>query len=293
MALHGWIKMDGGGNLGFRDPGSWMIQQGIEGFMYRIGDMVYGIGGTNVTESNRSATESIFIKTLTWNVDPYSYVPVREWQDYCAAAFVIIGIGALLLAFICSQVDVRSIDDLIGEGYTQNRIVDTLLSLLVIPLLAVFGVWVVLKLNFIISCFIADYMIMNIPRTYADNFLIYIFMAITCVILSLVMVIRAIQIVIFTIVSLIVGAAWSITELREKAKEYTSSFLSIVFLQPKLLFIMLIGVIIISKLPQPLLNLKALAYLALSIYLCWVGYKSVIGDTITTIVRVAIFRRIK
>lgn len=261
--------------------------------MYRIGDSIYGIGGFNVTASNRSATESLFINTLTWNVDPYSYMPVRDWQDYCAAAFMVIGIGALILAFICSRVDIRSIDDLIGEGYTQNRIIDTLLSLLVIPMLAVFGVWVVLKLNYIISVFITDYMIMSIQRPASDNFLIYIFMAITCVILSLVMVIRAIQIVIFTVISLIVGAAWSITELREKVKEYTSSFISIVFLQPKLLFIMLIGVIIISQLPPRMFNLKALAYLALCIYLCWVGYKSVMGDTITTIVKVAIFKRIK
>lgn len=286
--------MGGGGSLDFfSDTGSSMITRGIEGFMYRIGDSIYGIGGFNVTASNRSATESLFINTLTWNVDPYSYMPVRDWQDYCAAAFMVIGIGALILAFICSRVDIRSIDDLIGEGYTQNRIIDTLLSLLVIPMLAVFGVWVVLKLNYIISVFITDYMIMSIQRPASDNFLIYIFMAITCVILSLVMVIRAIQIVIFTVISLIVGAAWSITELREKVKEYTSSFISIVFLQPKLLFIMLIGVIIISQLPPRMFNLKALAYLALCIYLCWVGYKSVMGDTITTIVKVAIFKRIK
>lgn len=289
-AMHGLIKMDGGGNL-VVDPGSWMVQQGIEGFMYRIGDMIYGVGGTNITD--RSATESLFIKTLTWNVDPYSYAPVREWQDYCAAAFLILGISALLLAFICSQVDIRSIDDMIGEGYTQNRIVDTLLSLLVIPMLAVFGVWVVLKFNYIISVFITDYMIMSIPRTYADNFLIYIFMAISCVLLSLVMVIRAIQIVIFTVVALIVGAAWSITELREKAKEYTASFLSIVFLQPKLLFIMLIGIVIISKFPPQIINLKALAYLALSLYLCYIGYKAVAGETMATIIKVAIFRRIR
>ncbi len=267
------------------------MQQGLEGFVYRIGDMIYGVGGVDAT--NRSITDSMFITMMTQNIDPYSLQPVRDWQNYSAAAFLVIGMLALFIAFISSRVNIKSLDDLIGEGYTQNRIVDTLLCLLVIPIIAIFGVWVVLQLNYIISVFIADYMIMTIPQS-SDNFIIYVCMAIAYILLSFVMIIRTILIVIFASVSLIVGVAYSIIELRPKAIEYTKSFISIVFLQSKLLFIMLIGIIVIGYsafILDP--NIRATAYLGLSLYVTWVGYKAIAGDTMTTIVKVAIFRRLR
>ncbi len=273
------------------NPLGWAVQQGLEGFVYRIGDMIYGVGGVDAT--NRSITDSMFITMMTQNIDPYSLQPVRDWQNYSAAAFLVIGMLALFIAFISSRVNIKSLDDLIGEGYTQNRIVDTLLCLLVIPIIAIFGVWVVLQLNYIISVFIADYMIMTIPQS-SDNFIIYVCMAIAYILLSFVMIIRTILIVIFASVSLIVGVAYSIIELRPKAIEYTKSFISIVFLQSKLLFIMLIGIIVIGYsafILDP--NIRATAYLGLSLYVTWVGYKAIAGDTMTTIVKVAIFRRLR
>jgi hypothetical protein len=271
-----------------QDAGASMIQRGVEGFMYRIGDMIYGVGGNS--PGNRSSTDNAIVTLLAWNVDPYSFREVREWQDYSAAAFIILGTLALIFAFLYLNLNVQVIDDIVGEGFTQNRIIDTILLLFVIPLMAVFGVWVVLKLNYIISVMIIDYMLMTIPRT-SDNFVIYIFMALAFVLLSVAMFIRAIYIVVFVALSLVIGVLYGFSSLREKVTDYVYAFLGIVFLQPKLLFITTFGIVIISQLPLALIGLKSFAYLALVIYLCWVGYNAVLGNGITTAVKVLVLRK--
>jgi hypothetical protein len=276
------------GNENF-DAGTWMITKGLEGFVYSLGDAIYGVTGT--AKTNRSETDKMVINLLAWNVDPYSIQEVRDWQDICAAGFMIIGISALIISFIVMQLDFHSIDDIIGEGYTHNKMIDTLLIIIVVPIISIFGVWIVLKINYIVSMFISNYMIMTIPST-ADNFLIYFFMAISFIILSIVLFIRAIYIVVFAAISIVVGVLYGVRELKQMVTDYVSAFLSIVFLQPKLLLIMVFGLIVISKIPIVIIGLKAVAYLALTLYLGWVGYKAIAGNAITTIVKVAVFKKV-
>lgn len=281
---------DDGGNNNF-DAGTWMISKGLEGFVYLTGDAIYGVAGNNNIRTNRNSTDTMVINLLAWNVDPYSIQEVRDWQDICAAAFIIIGISALMIAFIFMQLDFKSVDDLIGEGYTQNRMIDTLLVIIVVPIISIFGVWVVLKINYIVSIFISNYMIMTIPQT-SDNFLIYLFMAIAFVLLSIGMFIRAIYIVVFAAVSIVVAVFYGVRELRQMVVDYVHAFLAIVFLQPKLLLIMVFGLIVISKIPAVIMNLKIVAYLALVLYLGWVGYKSITGNIITNTVKIIVFKKV-
>lgn len=285
VAAHAATSNDGN-NM---DAGTWMITKGLEGFVYSLGDNIYGIAGEPKT--NRSDTELLVINLLRWNVDPFSIQEVRDWQDICAAAFIIIGTSALIISFIFLQLDLHSIDDLVGEGYTQNRLIDTLLVILVVPIVAIFGVWIVLKINYIISVFIGDYMIMAIPST-SDNYIVYLFMAITFVLLSIVLFIRAIYIVVFAAISIVVGILYGVRELRQMVVDYVHAFLAIVFLQPKLLLIMVLGLIIISKMPGVLMGLKSMAYLAMVLYLCWIGYKAVMGNKITNAVKVVVFKKV-
>lgn len=279
------------GNNDNIDVGAWMITKGLEGFAYSFGDNIYGITGNNSIRTNRSETDTMIINLLAWNVDPYSIQEVRDWQDICAAAFIIIGISALIISFIFMQLDLHSIDDLVGEGYTQNRIIDTLLVIIVVPIISIFGVWIVLQINYIISLFISNYMIMTIPQT-SDNFLIYVFMAIAFILLSIVMFIRAIYIVVFAAVSIVVGVFYGARELRQMVVDYVRAFLAIVFLQPKLLLIMVFGLVVISKIPVEIMNLKSAAYFALTVYIGWVGYKTVTGNVITNTVKVIVFKKV-
>lgn len=273
------------------DVGTWMITKGLEGFVYSLGDAIYGVTGNSSVRTNRSSTDTMVINLLAWNVDPYSIQEVRDWQDICAVGFIILGISALMIAFIFMQLDLHSIDELIGEGYTQNRMIDTLLVILVIPIISIFGVWIVLKINYIVSMFISNYMIMTIPAT-SDNFLIYLFMAIAFVLLAIVLFIRAIYIVVFAAISIVVGILYGVHELRQVVVDYVRDFLSIVFLQPKLLLIMCFGLIIISKIPVVIIGLKLIAYLALTLYLGWVGYKAVTGNVITNATKVIVFKKV-
>jgi len=271
------------------DAGAWMVMKGAEGFMYLIGDSIYGVVDTVPNE--RSKTDMLITELLAWNVDPYSFREVRDWQDYCAVAFVVIGISVLMVGFVFMRLDIKSIDSLIDDGYTRNRVIDALLILLAVPLLSVFGVWVLLKINYILSYLIVDYMLMTIPQT-SNNFVIYIFAGLAFILLSAVMFIRAIYIVFFTAISIVVGVAYGVTELRQTVTDYVYSFIKIVFLQPKLLLILVIGIIVIEKIPLVLINLKPLAYLSLVLYIGYVGYKAVTGNMITNIVKVAIFKKV-
>ncbi len=281
---------DNDGNDNF-DTGTWMITKGLEGFVYSLGDSIYGVAGNNSIRTNRSSTDAMVINLLAWNVDPYSIREVRDWQDICAAAFFIIGISALMIAFIFMQLNFQSIDDLLGGGYTQNRMVDTLLVIIVVPIISVFGVWIVLKINYIVSMFISNYTIMTIPQT-SDNFLIYFFMSIAFILLSIVMFIRAIYIVVFAAVSIVVAVFYGVRELRQMVVDYVHAFLAIVFLQPKLLLIQVFGLIVISKIPAEILPLKLTAYLALVLYLGWVGYKAVMGSVITNTAKIIVFKKV-
>jgi len=257
--------------------------------MYSIGDAIYGIVG-DVT--NRSKTDAMITNLLAWNIDPFSYKQVRDWQDLCALAFIVLGVGTLLFAFIFTRLDIRSVDAIIGEGYTQNRIVDTLLILLAVPLLSTFGVWVVLKLNYVVSVMISDYALMVIPQT-SDNFILYILMSLAFVLLSIVMFVRAIYIVIFVAVSIVIGTLYAVTEFRQSVTDYVYAFLKIVFLQPRLLLYCALGIVVIENLPPVLQTVKSLAYLGLVVFVVKTGYDAVFGSMITTAAKIIIFKKVK
>jgi hypothetical protein len=275
------------------DAGASMFMKGMELFMFRVGDMIFGVGSDdNTIQANkRSSTDKMILNLMTYNVDPFSIPQVQDWQDYAMAAFVILGILALFIAFIASKIDNQAIDELIGDGFTHNRIVDTTLLLFLVPIISVFGVWVVLKLNYVISAMIGDYMIMTIPQT-SNNFVIYIFAGIAFLLLSVVMLIRTIFIVVFVAISLIVGVAYSVTELRPRAVEYIKAWLHMVFLQPYLLLILLIGIIVIEAMPPVLQSFKNPGYVILVFYLAWVGYRAITGNAITTVAKIIIFKKV-
>jgi hypothetical protein len=163
---------------------------------------------------------------------------------------------------------------------------------LAVPLLSTFGVWVILKLNYVVSALVSHYMLMAIPQT-SDNFILYIFMALAFVLLSIVMFVRAIIINIFVAVSIVVGTMYSVTEYRQTVIDYISAFLKIVFLQPRLLLYCALGIVVIENLPPILQTVKSLAYLGLVVFVVKTGYDAVFGSMITTAAKIIIFKKVK
>lgn len=271
------------------DALSGAVSWGLEGFMFRIGDSIYGLVGDT---HNRSKTDTMITELLAWNIDPYAFKQVRDWQDLCAAAFIVIGIGTLLFAFIFMHFDIQSVDAIIGEGYTQNRLVDTILILLVVPIISIFGVWVVLKINYVISYTVSDYMLLAIPQT-STNFILYNFMSLAFVCLSIVMFVRAIYIVIFATVSIVIGTMYGVTEFRQTVTDYVYAFLKIVFLQPRLLIYCALGIVVIESLPLILQPVKSLAYLGLVVFVVKTGYDAVFSNMITTTAKIIIFKKVR
>jgi hypothetical protein len=289
LLLFSIISVSASDNNQSSDALSSAFAWGLKGFMYMIGDSIYGLVG-DVTD--RSKTDTMITELLAYNVDPYSIKQVRDWQDLCAVAFVVIGMGILMFAFIFMRLDVRALDEIIGDGYTQNRLVDALLILLAVPLLSTFGVWVILKLNYVVSTIVSNYMLMAIPQT-SDNFILYIFMALEFVLLSIVMFVRAIIIMIFVAVSIVIGTMYSVTEYRQTVIDYVYAFLKIVFLQPRLLLYCALGIVVIENLPPILQTVKSLAYLGLIVFVVKTGYDAVFGSMITTAAKIIIFKKVK
>ncbi len=276
------------------DASAHVFSTGMEMFMYRIGDMIYNTPNSNST--SRSDTNKKIIELLTFTIDPFKIPEVHTWLDYSMYAYVILGLLVLMISYLLSILDNilynPIMDGLIGDGFFHNRLVDTVIVLYAVPILSLFLVWLVLQINYIISYFISDFILMSIPAT-SNNFMLYIFMAVASFLLSILMIIRSIIIVLGATVVIIIGTLFCIQELRPTILGCAKSWIQIVFLQPILLFITLIGLIVINNLPLIFYQYQATAYLALVAYLCWYGYGSIFRNSISNITKIIIFKKIR
>ncbi len=276
---------DAGGNG--LDVGSWVIVKGLEGFTYRVGDMIYGVGDGD----SRNSTQNRILQIITYNVDPYSYPEIQMWRDYTMMLYVIVSILLLFFVFVVNKIDISVLDEFFGNDYASNRLYSTIFYIVSIPMIAHYGIWVILKLNQVISMVIADYLVLAIPPT-ANNFIVYILLSITALGLVLVFLVRDIIILITTVLAFLIVIAFFAQDYRTKIKEMLYSFIKIVFLQARLLFYFSIGVIFINNLSGVFSIIKPFAYLALSLYILKIGYESVLGDSNVKTIKSTIMRTI-
>ncbi len=282
--IHVFAADAGGNGL---DVGSWVIVKGLEGFTYRVGDMIYGVGDGD----SRNSTQNRILQIITYNVDPYSYPEIQMWRDYTMMLYVIISILLLFFVFVVNKIDISVLDKFFGNDYASNRLYSTIFYIISIPMIAHYGVWVILKLNQVISMVIADYLVLAIPPT-ANNFIVYILLSITSLGLILVFLVRDIIILITTVLAFLIVIAFFAQDYRTKIKEILYSFIKIVFLQARLLFYFSIGVIFINNLSGVFSIIKPFAYLALSLYILKIGYESVLGDSNVKTIKSTIMRTI-
>lgn len=275
------------------DASASIFSKGMEMFMYKIGDMIYNTPNSNST--SRSATDKKIIELLSFTIDPFAIPEVRIWLDYSMYAYIILGLLVLMISYLLSILDNiiynPIMDEFIGDGFFHNRLIDTIFVLFAVPIMVLFLVWLVLQINYILSYFISDYIIMLFPLT-SNNFILYIFMALASLLLSMLMIIRLIIIVFGTSVAIIIGTLFSIQECRPAIIRYAKSWIKLVFLQPTLLFILLTGLIVINSLPVIFYWLQSTAYLALVCYLCWYGYSAIIGNAMITTAKIIIFKKV-
>jgi hypothetical protein len=188
----------------------------------------------------------------------------------------------------------QSIDQVFDTSYTQNILINTILILLVIPTLSLLLYDVILLINNILSQIIIDYTVFTVPAT-SSNSILYLFMAIAFFILSICMIARVLLLYLFAAFCIICGTMYSISEYRDTAIDLFKQFISVVFLQPKLLLIFMFGAVIAENLPDIVKGVTGvyfLAYAATVFVMVVVGYNAIFGSLLSRAFKIIIIRKV-
>lgn len=278
--------------------GAKMIESGMKMFANSIGDSMISMGTGNSTV-DRAETPSLIFKMITYTVDPYTFPWVKKWWNtmlvFYVFVFTIACIGGASLVLIQKMSpDTLSriawlLDEDSGAFYLQNWLGKMVLGLL-FPVITLFGVYVILQINYAVSGLITANALNAVPPT-IDNMIAYLFMAFTYLILTIVFALRNIIIVLFAAGSLGIAALYLIPQLQDFVKSVFVYFIVVVFMQPALIFTAAVGTVFIQNLPPELNMFISVSYVALIILLVVMGVVCIAGKSIVNrIVGVGLMR---
>jgi len=248
---------------------------------------------------NRAETPGLIFKMITYTVDPYTFPWVKKWWNtmlvFYVFLFTVACIGGATLVLIQKMSpDTLSriawlLDENSGSFYLQNWLGKMVLGLL-FPVITLFGVYVILLINYAVSGLITAKALNAVPPT-IDNMIAYLFMALAYLILAIVFALRNIIIVLFAAGSLGIAALYLIPQLQDFVKSVFVYFIVVVFMQPALIFTAAIGTVFIQNLPIELTGFVQISYLALIILLVVMGIVCIAGKSIVSrIVGVGLWR---
>jgi len=181
------------------------------------------------------------------------------------------------------------LDENTASFYYHNWLGKMVLGLL-FPVLTLFGVYVILQVNYAVSGLITANALNAVPPT-IDNMFAYFFMALAYLILTIVFALRNIVIVLFAAGSLGVAALYLIPQLQDFVKSVLVYFIIIVFMQPALIFVAAVGTVFIQNLPPEMNMFVSVSYMALIILLVAMGIVCIVGKSIVNrIVGVGVWR---
>jgi hypothetical protein len=278
--------------------GAKMIESGMKMFANSIGDSMISMGTGNSTV-DRAETPSLIFKMITYTVDPYTFPWVKKWWNNMLVFYVFvftvacIGGAALVLIQKMSPDTLSRIAWLLDENassfYLQNWLGKMVLGLL-FPVVTLFGVYVILQINYAVSGIITANALNAVPPT-IDNLIAYLFMAFAYLILTIVFALRNIIIVLFAAGSLGIAALYLIPQLQDFVKSVFVYFIVVVFMQPALIFTAAVGTVFIQNLPPEMSMFVSVSYVALIILLVAMGIVCIVGKSIVSrIVGVGLWR---
>jgi hypothetical protein len=269
--------------------GSQMVGEGLKIFSYSIGDSMISLGTGNTTV-DRAETPGLIFKMITYTVDPYTFPWVKKWWNTMLIFYVFvftvacIGGAALVLLQRMSPDTISRIawllDEDTGSFYLQNWLGKMVLGLL-FPVVTLFGVYVILLINYAVSGLITANALNAVPPT-IDNIIAYLFMALAYLILTIVFALRNIVIVLFAAGSLGIAALYLIPQLQDFVKSVFVYFIVVVFMQPALIFTAAVGTVFIQNLPPEMNMFVSVSYVALIILLVVMGVVCIVGKSVVS-----------
>ncbi|HWQ96161.1 MAG TPA: hypothetical protein VN368_02190 [Candidatus Methylomirabilis sp.] len=267
--------------------GAQMVEAGMKMFANSIGDSMISLGTGNSTV-DRAETPGLIFKMITYTVDPYTFPWVKKWWNIMVVFYVFvvtvacIGGAALVLLHKMSPDTSYRIAWILEEDsasfYLHNWLSKMVLGL-IFPVITLFGVYVILQVNYAVSGLITANALNAIPPT-IDNLIAYLFMAIAYLILTIVFALRNIIIVLFAAGSLGIAALYLIPQLQDFVKSVLVYFIVVVFMQPALIFTAAVGTVFIQNLPPELNMFVSVSYVALIILLVVMGIVCIVGKSI-------------
>ncbi len=264
------------------DAGAYMVQKGMDSFVYGIGDSMISLANGGNTSINRTETSDMTMRILTYSVDPYQFQFVQEWQNTMLVFYVLILILIVIVGAAIAHKS-KTNPEIIQRIYwiTKNPKVialDNYISLIstgiALLIFGIFGMFYLLKLEYITSALITNHTLTTAPPL-IDNMIAYFFMSLSYLILSIVMAIR--NIIILTVISgqfgmfalYLIGllAIYSTKSIINFAISAFMYFIVILFMQPLLLFVSAIGLAFIKILPPELMPIEVLTVVGLFLVL--------------------------
>jgi len=279
------------------DIAAGAVKKGAECFAYFIGDSMIDIGG-NGTVANRGETPQLIVNMLSATVDPFSLPFVQEWWGTSLIFFVVVAIiyicagGGFALLSTLSPETAQRLNWISGETYSGHfeikKWASNVILALAFPFFTYFGLYFILQLCYVVTVLLSVTALNTIPLT-SQNIIIYLFMAATYLLLSIIMSIRNIVIVVFCAGGLMLAALYLIPSLQNLVKNIFMYFLLLVFMQPLMIFIAAIGAMFISAIPVELMQVQISLLLALMVLLLLTGIIIVFGyGTVSRMIRTAV-----
>ncbi len=265
------------------DIGSQMVANGMKIFAYGIGDSMISLGNGNQTV-NREAVPSMIFNLLTFTIDPYKFSFVQEWQQVMVIFFVMLTLlmimlgGASVLINRSSPEIAYRISWMLDSTafFDINKWISTIFIAIIFLLLGTFGLYYLLKFEYVVSAIITENALLIAPPT-IDNLMAYLLFAVVYLLLSVVMAIRAIIILLMAAGALGLFALYLIPHTRQFAVSAFIYFLVVLFIQPVLLFIAAVGLAFIQMLPPELINFKVMIITGLAVFMAVVSVVCILG----------------
>ncbi len=277
---------------------SGAVKEGMNSFFYSIGDSMINLNGNGTIDAAaRQETPGLIFNMISYTIDPFTLDFVKSWWGTSLIFFVAVAImyicmgGGLALIQTLNPSLMQRLTWLESGTYNDNFelkqwLSNVILSLL-FPFLTYFGLYIILQLCYVVTALVTQSALNAIPPT-AENLIVYLFMAITYLVLSIVMSIRNIVIVLFCAGGLMLAALYLIPSLQSLVKHVFMYFLLLVFMQPLLVFVAAVGVTLITSLPPALGMFQASLYFGLMTLLLLIGLIIVFGyNTIAGLIKTA------
>ncbi len=260
------------------------VNYGFQKFLYFIGDSMMSLNGD--TPPEHTGVPGAIVGMLSYTPNPFNYDFVKEWWGISMIFYVVVALMYILAGggFAVLSTSAPGLTQRLAwleSGTYQNNFrlkpwMHSIVLALIFPLLTYYALKMILEFSYVLTALVSSAVLQAVPPT-ADNIIIYLFMAVIYLLLSVLIGIRDILIIVFAAGGLMLAALYLIPSLQRVIMTIFMYFLGVIFMQPILVFVASVGVMFMKEIPIELIPLQASLYSALMLILLLIGIFFIFG----------------